>query len=116
MMAHEFIKSLPSPQRPAAPSWDGTFEDREGRLLFLFGGESGGKTIPTLKSLNETHTFTDPLRSLPFLKTSKAVGQSRGVFFRRIQLRYLLCLAEGRLGMKLHIKYLWSLYQSALNG
>lgn len=46
---HEFIKCLKSPQRPVAPSWDATLEDRGG-----CGGNSGEmeekveKIIPTL--------------------------------------------------------------------
>lgn len=115
---HEFIKCLKSPQRPVAPSWDAMLEDRGG--LGGVGGCSGemeekgaGENYPEISDWNRN--LPDSLSGLPFLKTSKAVWERSGGVFRSIQFRYLLCLAAGRLGIKL-IKYVWSLYRSPLNG
>lgn len=120
---HEFIKCLKSPQRPVASSWDAMLEDGggcEGGWGWGWGfkrdGEECGENYPGAEISDRNRNLPDPLRIPRFLKTSKAVNERRGRVFRRIQFRCLLCLAAGRFGIKLYIKYLWPLYRSPLNG
>lgn len=112
-------------QRPVAPSWVVHQGRRAWRNFWKHigvtwqGGKRGGKwsRFCSLKSPNENHTFLTlslvwPLQDKEGSYAWKKEGAGVFVSFMELGFTYLLCLAAGRLRIKLYMKYLSPSYQS----